>query len=56
MRFDLGLNFTDGPLSAFNAIANIRAVVVLPTPLGPVKIYPCPILFCSKALDNVWVT
>ena len=35
---DFGSNSDDGPLSAFIAMARILAVVVLPTPLGPVKI------------------
>ena len=34
---DRGSNFALGPSSEFNAMANILAVVVLPTPLGPVK-------------------
>ena len=37
-------------------LARIRAVVVFPTPRGPVNIYPCPTRSFLKALTRVFVT
>ena len=38
--FEFGSKSKFGPPSAFNAIDKTLAVVVSPTPLGPLKIYP----------------
>ena len=45
-----------GPPSAFNALDKILAVVVFPTPRGPVNIYPWATRSNLKALINVFVT
>ena len=39
--------------SQFTAFASILAIVVLPIPLNPLKIYACDVLFSMIALSNV---
>ena len=43
-----------GPSAQFSPLARIRAIVVLPTPLGPQNKYAWPVRFILMAFCKVW--